>query len=859
MARLRGAPNVVELYEGPHFDMKIGLIWFSMRFYPERDLVKWHTRAPLTLPVKLGLVADLISALKAAHGANPPIVHRDLRPKNILIDIMAGTPRAVLIDFDIAYYEDFYRQRQNTVQALGDQRYIPPDVAGAGDSIALKLRRPSNDLYALAVTTLDLISGRQVPLDSTHKEIARALSQSHPTELSSEQRRSLAAFLHRAVRPSEHARPQTIQEYAACWNVATQPPRNIGWMVLATALCLTASIAVIVDWLWCTAEDSLWHNIALGLTGLLGSASATGALGWVASHVFPHLLDLRQRILTRLVAHPRLTLWPLMFLAAASTTLAFFTRPAHRLSHAVLLFGGECVGVDTSEEMTFLSVGTSRREFVLPVREVRCTATSGESAQIQRLSLANTLPPLRLIAAPRARALIRGVSGRVVTFGTRKETYSANVRCIKEPLEPPGLADNVPKTEPAMFVFGQLAGEVEILSKGTNVGLQTIGQGLSFVDATCADVPAYQRAEAVAKASALGVWADRPSSGTNSAQAERCPIACCPSGRPCQELTDCAARAKCLLCKLGESRPSWRLRLSKLDFPNSGEWHDVKVCLTTDANDCKQTCVAADNIGTNLSDFKCPYASSDLVWTTVEVLGKQKGSATEVRIAEQMTSISTIDTTAFCSGLRIGQMNTKRDFIKAIYMTVGLQDPTAAPTESGPLRLIVERGETKSSDMLNAYYYRLEAPEETLRQLSEVSIVATARGSKQPMNGPVAWKRCNVNGTATWSAIGSGTVRTCDSAVFSNGCECRFVLTSGSCAPTNEVQVKFNTGIQAQASFDACAAVGEHDGRLDAPGHKLELSRTAEATWQFARIETGRTMSCGLDCGPSPAASDRSP
>src|SRR5205814_460811 len=102
-------------------------------------------RLPLAAGRRLAL--DLLAALAAAHDAG--IVHRDVKPANVLYD---GAGNAKLGDFGAAHLVDFGQTQ--TGGLLGTLAYMAPEQI-TGGAIG-----PAADLYALAVTLFEALTGR---------------------------------------------------------------------------------------------------------------------------------------------------------------------------------------------------------------------------------------------------------------------------------------------------------------------------------------------------------------------------------------------------------------------------------------------------------------------------------------------------------------------------------------------------------------------------------------------------------------------------------------------------------------------------------------------------------------------------
>jgi serine/threonine-protein kinase len=140
-------PNVVAIIDS---GVTEGQPFFVMEWVDGGDLKRLiRQRAPLSMDTAVAITVDILQGLAAIHRVG--IIHRDIKPQNILLD-RAGT--AKVADFGIAHTQIDDGLTETGV-VLGSAAYLAPERA-AGTRPA----GPAADLYATGVILYELLTGR---------------------------------------------------------------------------------------------------------------------------------------------------------------------------------------------------------------------------------------------------------------------------------------------------------------------------------------------------------------------------------------------------------------------------------------------------------------------------------------------------------------------------------------------------------------------------------------------------------------------------------------------------------------------------------------------------------------------------
>lgn len=272
-------PWICQVHTAGTFDYAgVQLPYFVMEFIPDGlPITEYVRRHALPPTARLEAFAEVCDAVGHAHANG--VIHRDLKPGNILVDA-TGHPR--VIDFGIARHDategDLPPAAMTaTGEVLGTMQYMSPEqVDGTG---AIDARA---DVYALGVILHELVADR-LPYDLTGAPLldaARVIRDSRPAMLGSRDAclPSVALVVARCLEKDRHRRYPDAQALAADLRRTSQ---TAGPRFAERARLLTRGLA------W-----SRWRGgvvaVLLGALGIMGLRGGDPLSQWRAAVVSQH-------------------------------------------------------------------------------------------------------------------------------------------------------------------------------------------------------------------------------------------------------------------------------------------------------------------------------------------------------------------------------------------------------------------------------------------------------------------------------------------------------------------------------------------------------------------------------------------
>lgn len=201
LAKLRH-PNLPRVTD--YFDTPSGL-YLVMDFVEGYDLVTVFQKYGKPLPEDkvVTWIGQVCEALTYLHTQNPPIIHRDIKPQNIII---TNEGVAMLVDFGLA---KIYESGMNTSTGArgGTPGFSPIEQYGLGSTDA------RSDIYALGATLYVLLTGKLPP--ESIQRVANDTALKSPRDFNPQISEPVEQAILHALAIQPKSRPQSVKEFTS--------------------------------------------------------------------------------------------------------------------------------------------------------------------------------------------------------------------------------------------------------------------------------------------------------------------------------------------------------------------------------------------------------------------------------------------------------------------------------------------------------------------------------------------------------------------------------------------------------------------------------------------------------------------
>jgi hypothetical protein len=207
-------PHIIPVFEAGE---SAGVLFIAMRYVAGGDVRSLLARhGPLSVDRAASILVSVASALDAAHAAG--LVHRDVKPGNMLMDVRTGRPDHVyLADFGLT------KATSGAVSLTGTGRFLGTADYSAPEQIGGRHVDGRADQYALACAAVEMLTGETpFPFENVMAVLTAHMSKP-PPPLSARRHglpAELDAILGRALAKSPSDRYRSCGDFTAAFQRA---------------------------------------------------------------------------------------------------------------------------------------------------------------------------------------------------------------------------------------------------------------------------------------------------------------------------------------------------------------------------------------------------------------------------------------------------------------------------------------------------------------------------------------------------------------------------------------------------------------------------------------------------------------
>jgi formylglycine-generating enzyme required for sulfatase activity len=202
-------PNIITVYEAGEAG---GQFYIAMEYLPGRTLRELLvTEGALSLEWALPILEQVADALDYAHKQG--VIHRDVKPVNVMIEETERGVRATLMDFGLVKALEGSAALTSQGTLLGSPEYMAPEQADPGRAAEIG---PATDRYALGILAYQALTGRVPFAGNTPSTLVAHLQKAppDPCTLNPTLESNVAAVVLKAIEKSPAERFQSAGELA---------------------------------------------------------------------------------------------------------------------------------------------------------------------------------------------------------------------------------------------------------------------------------------------------------------------------------------------------------------------------------------------------------------------------------------------------------------------------------------------------------------------------------------------------------------------------------------------------------------------------------------------------------------------
>jgi len=143
--------NIVRVYEANTFQYDNHKYCYIAMEYVEGGTLADYINSEIKVPIEIaiGIQKDICCGLSKLHSAEPPLVHRDVKPQNVMLSVKKRKLVAKVSDFGLAKHVDPVTR---ITEAVGTLAYLPPEGFWDYES-------PASDVFSMGIIFYTMVTG----------------------------------------------------------------------------------------------------------------------------------------------------------------------------------------------------------------------------------------------------------------------------------------------------------------------------------------------------------------------------------------------------------------------------------------------------------------------------------------------------------------------------------------------------------------------------------------------------------------------------------------------------------------------------------------------------------------------------